>query len=124
MAIIHSLLDIDSYKPTMAQVAWKHFRNVPVTYSFKNRTNSIALAEHIKTDDLIREFELAREGSLSISVAANQVIDHQKQRYESQHHFRNVIINVPKTKRHPFHHFNFRMAAFGKPIGCFVFKII
>src|SRR3989304_9359611 len=64
------------------------------------------------------------EGSLSISVAANQVIDHQKQRYESQHHFRNVIINVPKTKRHPFHHFNFRMAAFGKPIGCFVFKII
>ena len=61
MAMIHSLLDIDSYKPTMAQVAWKHFRNVPVTYSFKNRTNSIALAEHIKTDDLIREFELARE---------------------------------------------------------------
>jgi len=61
MAMIHSLLDIDSYKPTMAQVAWKHFRNVSVTYSFKNRTNSIALAEHIKTDDLIREFELARE---------------------------------------------------------------
>ena len=35
MGIIHSLLDIDFYKLTMAQVAWKHFRNVPVTYGFK-----------------------------------------------------------------------------------------
>lgn len=61
MSIIHSLLDIDFYKLTMAQVAWKHFRDVPVVYGFKNRTSSVELAKHIKEEDLIREFAAARE---------------------------------------------------------------
>lgn len=61
MKIIQSLLDIDFYKLTMAQVAWKHFRDVPVVYGFKNRTNSIALAKHIEEKDLIREFEAVKE---------------------------------------------------------------
>lgn len=61
MSIIHSLLDIDFYKLTMAQVAWKHFRNVPVVYGFKNRTSSVELAKYIKEEDLIREFAAARE---------------------------------------------------------------
>ena len=60
MGIIHSLLDIDFYKLTMAQVAWKHFRNVPVTYGFKNRTISVPLALWIRREDLEAEFESVR----------------------------------------------------------------
>ena len=53
--IIRSLLDLDFYKLTMAQVAWKHFRTVPVRYSFKNRTKDVPLAEIISEEDLRNE---------------------------------------------------------------------
>jgi len=58
--IIQSLLDLDYYKLTMAQVAWKHFRTVPVRYSFKNRTKSVQLAEFISEEDLRRELDHVR----------------------------------------------------------------
>lgn len=53
--IIQSLLDLDFYKLTMAQVAWKHFPNAPVKYSFINRTKQVALADFIQEEDLRRE---------------------------------------------------------------------
>ncbi|MFA6603852.1 MAG: nicotinate phosphoribosyltransferase [Patescibacteria group bacterium] len=60
--IIKSLLDLDYYKLTMAQVAWRHFfHRVPVTYSFTNRTQKVRLADHIAEADLRRELDAARE---------------------------------------------------------------
>ncbi len=61
MAMIHSLLDIDFYKLTMAQVAWKHFRNVPVTYAFKNRTTSVPLRHKIIQPALETQLEDVRK---------------------------------------------------------------
>ncbi len=58
--IIQSLLDLDFYKLTMAQVAWKCFRGAPVKYSFTNRTKQVALADFIADQDLRRELESIR----------------------------------------------------------------
>jgi len=58
--IIISLLDLDFYKLTMAQVAWRHFPNVCVRYAFKNRTKDVPLAEIISEADLRRELEQVR----------------------------------------------------------------
>lgn len=55
MPIITSLLDLDFYKLTMAQVAWNHFRNVPVVYGFANRTSTVALPRHVREDELRAE---------------------------------------------------------------------
>lgn len=58
--IINSLLDLDFYKLTMLQVAWKYFKNTEVKYAFKNRTKKIALANFIKEEDLRAELEHIR----------------------------------------------------------------
>ncbi len=58
--VIQSLLDLDYYKLTMAQVAWKRFPSVPVRYAFKNRTKGVKLAEYVSEEDLRREFERIR----------------------------------------------------------------
>ena len=60
MAIIQSLLDLDFYKLTMAQVAWKRFRNVLVEYGFKNRTVSVPLALWVRKGELEAELESVR----------------------------------------------------------------
>lgn len=57
MPISSSLLDLDFYKLTMAQVAWKHFRDIPVTYSFTNRTKGVALPAYIDQTRLKNELE-------------------------------------------------------------------
>ncbi|HTM68222.1 MAG TPA: nicotinate phosphoribosyltransferase [Candidatus Binatia bacterium] len=58
--IIRSLLDLDFYKLTMAQLAWKRHADVPVRYGFTNRTKGVALAETVREEDLRREIDHAR----------------------------------------------------------------
>ncbi len=58
--IINSLLDLDFYKLTMLQVAWKYYRDVKVKYAFKNRTKTVALADFIEEKDLRVELEHVR----------------------------------------------------------------
>ncbi len=55
--IIRSMLDLDFYKLTMAQVAWKYFRDVPVKYAFTNRTKGILLANVVDEEALRKEME-------------------------------------------------------------------
>ncbi len=57
VGIINSLVDIDYYKLTMAQVAFRRFRDVPVTFSFMNRTSTVSLPNIIVEDDLRAELE-------------------------------------------------------------------
>jgi nicotinate phosphoribosyltransferase len=64
---ISSLLDLDLYKLTMGQFAWRHFPNVPVTYEFTNRTSSVAVVEHVPQS--ILEAQLKRIQNLSVSEA-------------------------------------------------------
>ncbi|MDP2695975.1 MAG: hypothetical protein Q8O87_01845 [bacterium] len=54
--IIKSLLDLDFYKLTMAQVAWRLHPIVRVKYRFQNRTGRVNLAEFINEDRLRDEF--------------------------------------------------------------------
>jgi len=58
--IVKSLLDLDYYKLTMAQVAWRNFPDVPVTYGFTNRTRKVRLAEEVSEAFLRRELDAAR----------------------------------------------------------------
>ncbi|MCK4554044.1 nicotinate phosphoribosyltransferase [Candidatus Parcubacteria bacterium] len=58
--IINSLLDLDYYKLTMAQVAFFFFRYIPVVFGFKNRTARVKIAKFVKIKDLILEFEHVR----------------------------------------------------------------
>lgn len=60
MSIIKSLLDLDFYKLTMAQVAFKYFPEVVVGYGFTNRTRSVSLHSFLCEEDLRREVELIR----------------------------------------------------------------
>jgi nicotinate phosphoribosyltransferase len=55
--IIESLLDTDFYKFTMGQVIFDKYPDVPVTYSFKNRTADICLAHHISEVDFRAELD-------------------------------------------------------------------
>ncbi|TSC89849.1 MAG: nicotinate phosphoribosyltransferase [Parcubacteria group bacterium Gr01-1014_3] len=59
--IINSLLDTDFYKFTMGQLVFKHFRDVPVRYAFKNRTAKVPLGRIIKEADLRRELDHVME---------------------------------------------------------------
>ena len=63
VGIINSLLDIDFYKLTMAQVAFSRFPDAPVTFAFMNRTSTVSLPDIIAEDDLRAELE--RIGSLT-----------------------------------------------------------
>jgi len=58
--IIESLLDTDFYKFTMAQIIFDKYPNVPVTYSFKNRTTDIFLAHHIREASFRSELDHVR----------------------------------------------------------------
>ncbi len=58
--IIRSLLDTDFYKFTMGQVVFNRYRDIPVTYAFKNRTKGICLADHVRIDDLHCELDHVR----------------------------------------------------------------
>lgn len=62
---ISSLLDLDLYKLTMAQFAWRHFPDVPVKYEFTNRTKSVRIAEFVPQDVL--ENHLRQIQNLQIS---------------------------------------------------------
>ena len=66
MPITRSRFDVDFYKPTMAQVVWKRWRDVPVTYTFKNRTPGVNLADYIIEEELREELDYIR--SLRFSV--------------------------------------------------------
>ena len=57
--IIQSLLDLDFYKFTMGQFAWKYYPNVNVKYSFINRTK-VKIAKHVSVSDLIEELDQVR----------------------------------------------------------------
>lgn len=58
--VIESLLDTDFYKFTMGQLIFKKYPDVPVTYSFKNRTANILLSHHIKEQAFRDELEQVR----------------------------------------------------------------
>ncbi len=58
--IINSLLDTDFYKFTMGQVVFNRYRDVPVTYAFKNRTKSVCLADYIDMEKLRRQLDYVR----------------------------------------------------------------
>ncbi len=58
--IIQSLLDLDYYKITMAQVAYRRFRDVPVTYGFVNRTGSVRLPDFVNERELREELAQVR----------------------------------------------------------------
>jgi len=58
--IITSLLDLDFYKFTMAQVAWKYYRDINVKYFFQNRDQQINLANHLDIEELTEQLEYVR----------------------------------------------------------------
>src|SRR3989344_2482355 len=58
--VIWSLLDLDFYKLTMAQLAFFRHRDVLVTYAFKNRTKRVKLPEFVTVTQLQDEFEHVR----------------------------------------------------------------
>ena len=74
MAIIRSLLDLDQYKPTMAQVVWRRFGDIPVMYGFKNRTAGTNLADYIIKEELDEELNHIR--SLRFSVQDRWYLHH------------------------------------------------
>lgn len=59
-SIVQSLLDIDYYKLTMAQVAFRWFRHIPVTYAFMNRTKTVCLPAFVDERELRAELEHVR----------------------------------------------------------------
>lgn len=58
--IIDSLLDLDFYKLTMAQVAWRLHPHVPVTYGFTNRTKRVRVADVVDEEALAAELDHCR----------------------------------------------------------------
>lgn len=56
-----SLLDLDSYKLTMAQFVWQEYFDVHVKYAFKNRTKKVRLAEHIDIGELREQLDAVRD---------------------------------------------------------------
>lgn len=60
---ISSLLELDYYKKTMQQFAWKKFSNEYVKYAFKNRTKNVTLG-HLK-DQLNQEIDRIRKIKIS-----------------------------------------------------------
>ena len=60
MPIIESLLDADFYKFTMGQLVFKKYKDVPVTYAFKNRTKRVALGDVVDEGALREELDHVR----------------------------------------------------------------
>lgn len=59
--IINSLLDLDFYKLTMAQIAFIFFKYIFVIFAFKNRTKKVKIAEFVRIKDLKRELDHVRK---------------------------------------------------------------
>jgi nicotinate phosphoribosyltransferase len=68
--IITSVLDTDFYKLTMGQFIFDKYPDVPVKYSFKNRTANVFLAQHIREGDFRRELDHVRDLRLTDNEAA------------------------------------------------------
>lgn len=68
--IITSVLDTDFYKFTMGQLIFEKHPDVPVKYSFKNRTANVFLAHHILEEDFRRELDHVRSLRLTAAEAA------------------------------------------------------
>lgn len=60
MPIIQSLLDTDFYKFTMGQVVFHCYRDVPVKYSFINRTKTVRLTDSVNEQELRAELNHVR----------------------------------------------------------------
>jgi nicotinate phosphoribosyltransferase len=58
--IVSSRLDNDFYNFTMAQLVWRHYPEVEVTYEFTNRTRSIRTAELVDLAELRAEIDHVR----------------------------------------------------------------
>ncbi len=59
--IISSLLDIDYYKLSMAQLAFLRFKDIQSVFAFKNRTKSVCIGEHVDEKELRAEMDHVRE---------------------------------------------------------------
>ena len=57
---VRSLLDTDFYKLLMLQFIWKHFPDVPVTFSLLNRTAAVKVGEAIDETELRRQLDRIR----------------------------------------------------------------
>lgn len=67
--IVHSLLDLDYYKITMAQLAYRYFPNTDVEYAFKNRKSNIRLADIIPFERLRSEIDSVK----TLTLNSNQI---------------------------------------------------
>lgn len=59
--IINSLLDIDYYKLSMAQLAFLRFREAQSVFAFKNRTKSVRIADCVDEKELRAEMDHVRK---------------------------------------------------------------
>jgi nicotinate phosphoribosyltransferase len=59
--IITSLLDLDLYKLTMMQFAWRRYRDVRVTYELTNRTKKVRVADFVSPRSIKDELDAASE---------------------------------------------------------------
>ena len=58
--IVRSRLEPDFYKFTMGQLIWRKYRDVEVTFSFKNRTPKARIGEIIELGELREQLDHAR----------------------------------------------------------------
>ena len=58
--IVRTLLDTDFYKLLMLQMIWGMHRDVQVTFSLINRSNSVRLADEIDEQELREQLDHAR----------------------------------------------------------------
>ncbi len=59
--IVRSLLDTDFYKLLMLQFIWKHFRTTRVTFGLRNRTLKFRLADTVRREEVLAQFEHVRK---------------------------------------------------------------
>ena len=58
--IVRSLLDTDFYKLLMLQFIWKHFSKTRVSFGLRNRTAQFRLADMVRREEVIAQFEHVR----------------------------------------------------------------
>lgn len=59
--IIQTLMDVDIYKLTMAQLAFLFFRHVMVMFGFKNRTKKVVVSKFVKVKDIRKQLDHVRK---------------------------------------------------------------